>query len=338
MSATDEQQLATDLVCIHCQGALQREAGRGEGRNRQTLVCSGCGETFAVVGGIPRFVTGLGSMEKTAESYGYQWTGFWKGLFDRGDVFGLQFEQTAHYFLSSLGLHQTDTTGMTVLDAGTGSGRIPLSIHHMVQRVYAVDMHSGLDSVSERLAHATNVSVVQANLLKLPFRDRTFDIAWSSGVLMYSPDAGETFAAVARKVKPGGRMFVSVYGKDVNHYRMFRHLLPWAHKLPTPLVYAMSALIALPLYLGFNLMLWHVRTFRKDPPPHRVAIFTVEDSSPKSYKSILLNLFDQLHPDSQSEHSVEEVIGWFSANGFADTVVTEHIGMVAVRGVKQAQP
>ena len=132
-------------------------------------------------------------------------------------------------------------------------------------------------------------------------------------------------------------MFVSVYGKDVNHYRMFRHFLPWAHKLPTPLVYAMSALIALPLYVGFNTMLWYVRTVKKGPPPHRVAMFTVEDSSPKSYKSILLNLFDQLHPDSQSEHSVEEVVGWFSANGFGDTAVTEHIGMVAVRGVKLAQ-
>jgi hypothetical protein len=115
---------------------------------------------------------------------------------------------------------------------------------------------------------------------------------------------------------------------------MFRHLLPWAHRLPTPVVYAMSAVIALPLYVGFNTMLGYVRTFRQGPPPHRVAIFTVEDSSPKSYKSILLNLFDQLHPASQTEHSVDEVLGWFTANGFRDMVVTESIGMVAVRGVK----
>ena len=335
MSSTDKRGLVADLVCIHCHGGLRQADGRGAGGAGQSLVCSDCGETFAVIAGIPRFVAGLGAMEKTAESYGYQWAGFWKGFFDRGDVFGLQFEQTAQYFLSSLGLQEAQAQGTTVLDAGTGSGRIPLSIHKMVRRVYAVDMHSGLEAVSGRLAGAPNVSVVQANLLKLPFRDGMFDIAWSSGVLMYSPDAGETFAAVARKVKPGGRMFVSVYGTDINHYRMFRHLLPWAHKLPTPLVYAMSALIALPLYLGFNLMLWYVRTFRKGPPPHRVAMFTVEDSSSKSYKSILLNLVDQLHPDSQSEHSVEEVIGWFTANGFGDTVVTEHIGMVAVRGVKQ---
>jgi hypothetical protein len=28
------------------------------------------------------------------------------------------------------------------------------------------------------------------------------------------------------------------------------------------------------------------------------------------------------------------VLGWFTANGFRDMVVTESIGMVAVRGVK----
>jgi SAM-dependent methyltransferase len=196
-------------------------------------------------------------------------------------------------------------------------------------------MHSGIEAVAARLDATDNVTVIQANLLALPFKDASFDVAWSSGVLMYSPDPSQVFASVARTVKPGGRFFISVYGKDVNHYRMFRHLLPWAHRLPTPFVYAISALIAVPLYLGFNGSLWYVRTFRTGPGPHRVAIFTVEDSSPKSYKSIVLNLFDQLHPHAQSEHSVEEVLGWFSANGFHEMVVTEHIGMVAVRGVKR---
>jgi ubiquinone/menaquinone biosynthesis C-methylase UbiE/uncharacterized protein YbaR (Trm112 family) len=325
-----------DLVCPSCAGALMLKGGTGgDGIVDGTLMCQECERQFDITQGVPRLVEGLeGQLKDSADSYGYQWSGFWNGLFDRGDVFGLQFDETAHYFMRSLGIDRGALRGKTVLDAGTGSGRVPMSIHDAAGRIFAVDMHSGITGVAGLLARFPSVHVVQANLLKLPFRDQFFDIVWSSGVLMYAPDASEVFRAIARKVRPGGRLFISVYGKDVNHYRMFRHLMPWAHKLPLPALYALTAALAIPLYVGFNSMLWAVRTFRKGPGPHRMLMFTVEDSSPKSYKSIVLNLFDQLHPKAQSEHSVEEVLDWFRASGFEDVVVTESIGMVAVRGVK----
>jgi ubiquinone/menaquinone biosynthesis C-methylase UbiE len=329
-----------DFVCTTCASPLIVNDGResaDEAIENGTLRCTGCTQTFQVLNGVPRFTGELGGLKETASSYGFQWSGFWNGLFDRGDVFGLDFDRTAEYFLRSLGVDAPALSGKIVLDAGTGSGRVPLAVHSMVGRLYAVDMHSGIEAIRDRLAGLKSVRVVQANLLALPFPDGFFDVAWSSGVLMLMPDASEAFRAVARKVKPGGRIFVSVYGKDVNHYRMFRHLLPGVHKLPTSMVYLLSALIALPLYVGFNTMLWWVRTFRKGPPPHRVFVFTVEDASHKSYKSIVLNLFDQLHPQSQTEHSVEEVLSWFENNGFRDVVVTESIGMVAAHGVKRSK-
>jgi hypothetical protein len=48
-----------------------------------------------------------------------------------------------------------------------------------------------------------------------------------------------------------------------------------------------------------------------------------------------LNLFDQLHPRFQSEHSVDEVQAWFAANGFRDTTIMESVGMVGIRGIKR---
>jgi SAM-dependent methyltransferase len=328
-----------DLVCPSCRGELRASQGPSIETNTRNgaLTCTQCGRAFPVLNGVPRFAGDLGALKETADSYGYQWSGFWNGLFDRGDVFGLQFEQTADYFMRSLGIDAAALRGKTVLDAGTGSGRVPLSIHALADRIYAVDMHSGIDAIAKRLENHRSVSVVQANLIDLPFRDHSFDFVWSSGVLMLLSDPRAAFQAIARKVRPGGRIFISVYGKDINHYRMFRHLLPGVHRLPTGMVYALSAAIGVPLYIGFNTILWWVRTFRKGPPPHRVSVFTVEDSSHKSYKSIVLNLFDQLHPQWQSEHSVDEVLSWFDSEGFGDVVVTESIGMVAVRGVKRDQ-
>ena len=328
------------LVCIKCRSLLVPDVAVTErGVGTAVLRCQACKRTFPIETGVPRLVEELeGGLSGTASSYGYQWKGFWSGAFDRGDVFGLSFDQTSDYFLRSLGLNRGDLAGRTILDAGTGSGRVPLSIHALGCTVHAVDMHSGIDAVAALVEDKPNVRVTQANLLALPFPDNYFDVAWSSGVLMYSPDASQAFRSIARTVKPGGRFFISVYGTDVNHYRMFRHFLPFAHKLPLPLLYLLSGLIALPLYAGFNSILLAIRTLKKGTaPPHRVGPFTVEDASHKSYKSILLNLFDQLHPQFQSEHSVEEVLQWFQASGFGETVVTESIGMVAVRGVKRAR-
>ena len=328
------------LVCIHCRSALrpEREHAATSLKDVSTLQCTQCGRKFPVRAGVARLVENLeGDLSGTASSYGYQWQGFWQGAFDSRDVFGLQFDETAAYFLRSLDLTRQQLHGRRVLDAGTGSGRVPLSIHGMGCTVHAVDMHSGIEAVAKLLTDVPNVTVTQANLLTLPFPDDYFDVAWSTGVLMYSPDASQVFRSIARTVKPGGRFFISVYGKDVNHYRMFRHLLPWAHKLPLPLLYALSSLIGVPLYIGFGSVLWALRTFRGGtPPPYRIGPFTAEDISHKSYKSIVLNLFDQLHPQFQSEHSVEEVLGWFESAGFVETSVTESIGMVAVRGIKKA--
>ena len=73
-----------------------------------------------------------------------------------------------------------------------------------------------------------------------------------------------------------------------------------------------------------------------EKPPYRFLGFSIENTTYKTYSSIVLNLFDQLHPEFQSEHSVEEVKGWFELNGFESIVVTESSGMVGVRGIKCA--
>ena len=71
------------------------------------------------------------------------------------------------------------------------------------------------------------------NRSNFPFKNGYFDVVWCSGVLHHTPDPKEAFQSIARKVKTGGRLFVSVYGKDLHHYRVFRHLLPFARRLPS---------------------------------------------------------------------------------------------------------
>ena len=72
-------------------------------------------------------------------------------------------------------------------------------------------------------------------------------------------------------------------------------------------------------------------------PPYNVLGFAIHNIQPKSYSSIVLNVFDQLHPQYQREHSKEEMQAMYENNGFVDVVATKTVGMVEMRGVKLAQ-
>jgi hypothetical protein len=155
---------------------------------------------------------------------------------------------------------------------------------------------------------------------------------------MHTPDAEGAFRSLAAKVKPGGRLFVSVYSNDLHHYRLIRRLLPFARYLPPTANYILSALLAIPLFVVFNTVLFLVRLLRgNQQPPYAILGFKIENTDPKSYSSIVLNIYDQLHPRFQTEHSIDEVEGWFVSNGFEEVVATEAGGgMSAARGVRRA--
>lgn len=101
-----------------------------------------------------------------------------------------------------------------VLDAGCGTGMMEaalLEASAQPLRVTAVDI-SGASVVRARRsirhdfpAHAGSVAFAQANVLKLPFGDGTFDALVTCGVLEYVP-IDEGLAEFARVLKPGGWM------------------------------------------------------------------------------------------------------------------------------------
>lgn len=333
------KEIYKDLICPTCRERLSLVQGQttdDDTRRKLNLVCGSCKKVYPVVGRVSCFVSKINKHDKTALSFGFAWKAFWNGLFDKTTIFGLDLSDTADYFLNSLGLTVGDIKNVKIMDAGTGSGRIPMCIQNMDCQVYAVDIHQGLPFVAEKFDKVSNVFFVQAELLNLPFKNGYFDVVWCSGVLHHTPDPKEAFQSIASKVKGGGRLFVSVYGKDLHHYRVFRHLLPFARRLPPSIIYILSASLAVPLYVAFNTSLVMVKALREnEKPPYKFLGFSIENTTYKTYSSIVLNLFDQLHPEFQSEHSVEEVKGWFKLNGFESIVVTESSGMVGVRGIRK---
>ena len=98
-----------------------------------------------------------------------------------------------------------------MLDVGCGTGLVTRAYAGRVARVVAVDVSSGLiRRARTNLAACANVALVQADAVRLPFRDHSFDHILFCGVVPYLTRE-ELYAALRemkRACKRGGSIFV----------------------------------------------------------------------------------------------------------------------------------
>lgn len=128
-----------------------------------------------------------------------------------------------------------------VLDAGCGTGLVELAMLGALPgplRLTAVDISRASVLRARQAVRARHgargrtVSFSQGNVLSLPFREGTFDVLVTCGVLEYVPVA-QGLAELARVVKPGGWLLhlpvrPSVVGRLLERVYRFRTLEPGA--------------------------------------------------------------------------------------------------------------
>lgn len=106
--------------------------------------------------------------------------------------------------------------GKVCLDAGCGQGRFVVALGRLgAAKAVGVDINErGLEAGrGRRMAkELSNIEFLRASVLDLPFPDATFDYVICSGVILLCPNPKEGFDELVRVTKPGGRLFLSVYG------------------------------------------------------------------------------------------------------------------------------
>jgi SAM-dependent methyltransferase len=110
--------------------------------------------------------------------------------------------------------------GEQVLDLGCGFGRHAFEVYRRGANVVAVDRSaeeleqvSGLFRAMETAGEVDRgllARTVRADLLSLPFPDASFDAVIASEVLEHIPADEQALAEIARVVRPGGRVAVTV--------------------------------------------------------------------------------------------------------------------------------
>ncbi len=98
-----------------------------------------------------------------------------------------------------------------LLDIGTGAGHVLLLLGKQVEAAVGVDWSREMLSVARHnlfQAGLRHCQVRQADMMNLPFEDRSFDAATLNMVLHFAERPDATLKEAARVLRPGGRLVV----------------------------------------------------------------------------------------------------------------------------------
>jgi SAM-dependent methyltransferase len=317
-----KRDLLSLLICpgCRCRFKLHTDCLEGPEIIEGTLVCFGCGSSFPIIRGIPRFFyKALTQAEKaTAAAFGYEWTHYSRLT-----------DADRKEFLAWISpLTPADFEDRVVLDAGCGKGRhVFLAAQFRARTVIGVDLSNAVEAAYRNTRHLPNVHIIQASLGFLPFA-KQFDLVYSIGVLHHLPVPKSGFLTLARHVKPCGRISVWVYGKEGNLW--IEKLVDPIRKnitsrLPKPVTRFLSFFPAIPLYAMLKLVYRPARRvgWLNRLLPYSGYLCSISDYT---FTENFWNVFDQLVAPTAFYHRKEEVVDWFAASQAENVVIERHNG------------
>jgi SAM-dependent methyltransferase len=264
------------------------------------LLADKTGQKFPIKNGVPYFAPQAVNFNPTAQRFGYQWKRQATGAFEKEMIYGQSAAQELEGFLQATRLSIKDLPGLRIADIGCGSGRLSSNLAEAGAEVVAIDISAAVEVVRAERGHISNLHVIQADLFHLPFRDRSFDVIWSDGVIHHTPNPAGAVSALALKVVVGGRLAIYVYPHETSIYKLIRRWTPGVNRWPIPMVSSYSAVTALFIYF------LRILAGKRQP-----------------YRQVEFHLFDTLACPYLSMHSPAEVTNWFESNQFYNITMAQ---------------
>jgi SAM-dependent methyltransferase len=314
--------------------SLHAENRAGDHVMTGALSCRACRRRYAIDGGVPRLNVATPGSGQVARSFAYQWKTYAAAALAADSIYGRSSSEDWQAFLEFTGATAEDVRGARVLDAGCGAARLTARIGEAgAKSVIGIDFSAAVDEAFERCRHLPNVHIVQANILALPFKPGLFDYVWSMGAVHHTPNPRRAQAALAGQVKPGGTLFVWVYSRRFNPFRLGKSLFDASRlgRLSPATAHWLARGLAL-LSVGG---VWCYRAARRLPGLRPRSEWGRRSLKARSLAELELTWLDALAPEHASRHTESEVVGWFRELGFEDVYAFDDPN-IAVRGRARA--
>jgi SAM-dependent methyltransferase len=207
--------------------------------------------------------------------------------------------------------------GLTVLDAGCGPGRLARVAALGAARLVALDLGEHVERAAAVLEGLPNTRVVQGSVLDPPFLDASFDVIYSVGVLHHTPDPAGAVQALARLLRPGGRLCVWVYPPEYWGGPVRRPFNRAVHRWMSRRSAATTNLVAeRVLYPLGRLQALLVR--RRLTRILSAPLFLISVPRHPDRAVMMATILDYFGPQIVTTHEPHEVLGWLRAAGLVD--------------------
>jgi 2-polyprenyl-3-methyl-5-hydroxy-6-metoxy-1,4-benzoquinol methylase len=157
-------------------------------------------------------VADLPQVRQTKASFDFQWAEIPVGryMLENEDFR----KEATGYVCQFTGLPAEWFKGKSVIDVGCGMGRYSWALCKLGARVLSIDQSDhGLARTKEACREFPDHRTMKVDLLKDFSIGEQFDLVWSFGVLHHTGDTYGAFRRVAPLVKPGGLIYLMLYGK-----------------------------------------------------------------------------------------------------------------------------
>lgn len=287
----------------HCPDCYREDVTEG-------LLRCGNGHAFPIQESIPRLVADRDRPQRTKQTFDVEWT-----VFQYGEkTYGHSKTEELEDFFGRMTVDEEFLKDKTVLDAGCGIGRLANSISPMAREVIGVDFSEGVTVAGLLNREIPTVHIVQGDLMRLPFREASFDYVYSKGVLHYVSDAEKCLTALSALVKPGGALSATIYPKMRPLFeRSNAALRRITVRLPVRGVYWLSYLLIPLLSPAWS---WSGVTRR-----------------PIDWNERAHMIFNWFSSEFQNRASSSEVSEWFRNSGFDDIRISRL--PVGITGIKR---
>jgi len=204
--------------------------------------------------------------------------------------------------------------GRRVADIGSGTGRIVnMLLDAGASHVVAVEPSAAFSVLQKNTGtYADKITYINGRGESLP-SNLTLDFVVSIGVIHHIPEPEVVVAAAYRALRPGGRMFVWLYGREGNeiYLRFAAPIRAITKRFPHSLLMAVCSMlnIALDLYIFMCRYL---------PLPMRHYITNVVARFPRSVRK--LTIYDQLNPAYSKYYSKQEAETLLKKGGFCNVL------------------
>ena len=104
--------------------------------------------------------------------------------------------------------------GSNILEAGCGTGQMSIILSRYARQIYGIDLSKGSLIEAKQFIDSNDIKSVhlfRMNIFKLFFKENTFDVIISNGVLHHTYNPKLAFSKLVRVLKPGGIIIIGLY-------------------------------------------------------------------------------------------------------------------------------